>query len=260
MSYSDLEKNNEFYYSVITPIFEGPLDLLLQLIEKAELDITKLALAKVTDQYLQYLDLILDKSSKNVAEFIVIASKLIQIKSEILLPIPPTREVGEEDPGELLAKQLREYKRFKQISLYLSNRQAEDLRNYYRLAPSPIIEPDYKFNGITIQDLIDSVFAAYKRVENVTDLGNIVTPPKITIREKINQISKHLFTFNQITFFQLLPPNPERIDVVVTFLAMLELVKLHLINAFQESLFDDIQFEKSPLWKQDTIIDLEFGE
>jgi segregation and condensation protein A len=236
------------------------LDLLLQLIERAELDITKLALSQITDQYLLYLNNIIDKSSQNVSEFIVIASKLIQIKSEALLPRPPIRDSSEEDPGESLARQLREYKRFKEISSILSDRQDTDLRSYSRLAPSPNIEPGFDIEGITLQSLVDAALAVFSRAKESQSLGTIVSAPRITIREKISQISDFLFKNNKGTFRQLFVSKPMRIDLVVTFLAMLELVKLHLIFAKQNSLFDDIEFEKSSTWDRDTEIDLEFGE
>jgi segregation and condensation protein A len=98
-------------YTVTITVYEGPLDLLLQLIEHAELDITAVALAKVTDQYLAYIHL-MQVPADEISAFLVVAAKLLQIKSEALLPRPPVREVGEEDPAEALARQLRIYKRF----------------------------------------------------------------------------------------------------------------------------------------------------
>jgi segregation and condensation protein A len=103
-------------YKVATPVYEGPLDLLLQLIEHAELDITKLALALVTDQYLSRLRDLQERAAEEVSAFLVIAARLLQIKSEALLPRPPVREAGEEDPGEALARQLLAYKRYKEIA------------------------------------------------------------------------------------------------------------------------------------------------
>jgi segregation and condensation protein A len=120
-------------YNVATPVYEGPLDLLLQLIERAELDITLLALAQVTDQYLDHLKTLPELSADEVSAFLVIAAKLIQIKSEILLPHPPTREPGEEDPGEALARQLLQYKRFMEIAKFLSNQQTLGLHTFIRL-------------------------------------------------------------------------------------------------------------------------------
>ena len=89
-------------YKVSTPVYEGPLDLLLQLIERAELDITKLALAEVTEQYLEHLRSLQERAAQEVSAFLVVAARLLQIKSEALLPRPPVREAGEEDPAEAL--------------------------------------------------------------------------------------------------------------------------------------------------------------
>jgi segregation and condensation protein A len=93
-------------YTVRLPVYEGPLDLLLELIERAELDITKIALAQVTDQYLSHLRQITQRDLDDLASFLVVAARLLQIKSEALLPRPPEREPGEEDPGDALARQL----------------------------------------------------------------------------------------------------------------------------------------------------------
>src|SRR5688572_32818830 len=126
-------------YTVNTPVYEGPLDLLLQLIERAELDITAIALATVTDQYLIYIRALQNNARPDeISAFLVIAAKLVQIKSEALLPRPPVREVGEEDPGESLARQLRIYKRFKEISNSLEEREKLGLHTYLRLAPPQI--------------------------------------------------------------------------------------------------------------------------
>jgi segregation and condensation protein A len=100
-------------YKVHTPVYEGPLDLLLNLIERAELDITALSLAMVTDQYLDYIHGLEQKDADEISAFLVIAARLLQIKSEALLPRPVVREPGEEDLGQSLVDQLRLYKRFK---------------------------------------------------------------------------------------------------------------------------------------------------
>jgi len=114
-------------YQVATPVYEGPLDLLLQLIERAELDITKLALAQVTEQYLEYMRRLPDRAAEEVSAFLVIAARLLQIKSEALLPRPPARESGEEDPGEALARQLLAYKRYKEIADILAQKEISGL-------------------------------------------------------------------------------------------------------------------------------------
>src|SRR5512138_1256566 len=116
-------------YTVTIPVYEGPLDLLLQLIERAELDITAVALAQVTDQYLAYIHQ-MQVPADEISAFLVVAAKLLQIKSEALLPRPSVRKEGEEDLGEALARQLRIYKRYKEISKWLEDRESRHLRTY----------------------------------------------------------------------------------------------------------------------------------
>lgn len=116
-------------YTVQLPVYEGPLDLLLELIERAELDITKVSLAQVTDQYLEHIRGMQDAPIENLASFLVIAARLIQIKSEALLPRPVLREPGEEDPGDALTRQLVAYKKYKQVAIALAEREAAGLRS-----------------------------------------------------------------------------------------------------------------------------------
>src|SRR3990172_392978 len=105
-------RQNGYAFQVDTLVFEGPLDLLLQLIEHAELEITSLAIAQVTHQFLVYLKELKETAAEEVASFLEVASRLVQIKSEALLPRSPEREFGEEDPGEALARQLLAYRRY----------------------------------------------------------------------------------------------------------------------------------------------------
>ncbi|HEY2979571.1 MAG TPA: segregation/condensation protein A, partial [Anaerolineales bacterium] len=120
-------------YKVHTPVYEGPMDLLLDLIERAELDITAVSLALVTDQYLNYLHGLDEANPDEISAFLVIAAKLVLIKSEALLPRPPARAPGEEDLGQTLVEQLKLYKRFKEIGGWLMDRQENNLRTYLRV-------------------------------------------------------------------------------------------------------------------------------
>ena len=247
-------------YKVATPVYEGPLDLLLGLIERAELDITRLALAQVTDQYLAHLKTLTTHEPDEVSAFLVIATRLLQIKSEALLPRPPDRAPDEEDPGEALARQLLTYKRFKEIAGILKIREIDGLRTYLRLAPPPKVEAKVDLSEITIYDLQRAAEAAFIEADNRQELGTVVTPPRVTIREKISFIVQTLKTGKTTSFRTLLGRNRSRMDVVVTFLAMLELVKRFLVEARQESLFGDITLETSNSWEEDLDFELEFGE
>ena len=247
-------------YSVSTPVYEGPLDLLLNLIERAELDITKLALAQVTDQYLEHLRSLPEHLTEEVSAFLVIASRLIQIKSEILLPRPAVREPGEDDPGETLARQLRLYKQFREIAGHLARLEAENLRTYPRLAPSPKIDTSLDLSGLTSEDLLAAAKAVFFRTDTRPNLGSVVSAPRVTIREKISLIAGYLRKHQRGTFNELLPLRPFRLDVVVTFLALLELVKRHFVQAHQDKLFGEIEFESNTLWTEEEAFELEFGE
>ncbi|RPH62968.1 MAG: hypothetical protein EHM81_01120 [Chloroflexi bacterium] len=245
-------------YTVRVPVYEGPLDLLLQLIERAELDITAIALATVTDQYLTYIRQLQDARADEISAFLVIAAKLIQIKSEALLPRPPAREVGEEDPGEALARQLRIYKRFKKISALLEERETRGLRTYLRLAPPPKVEGRLDLSDITLADLMDAAEGIYRQEQEKQALGTVISAPKVTIREKIAYIAETLGKSKHSSFKALIDSAQSRLEIVVTFLALLELVKRYRVAARQEALFGDIQIERSAEWDQDEEFELEF--
>jgi segregation and condensation protein A len=245
-------------YKVETPIYEGPLDLLLHLIESAQLDITTLALAHVTDQYLVHMRRLQELKADEVSAFIVIAAKLVQIKSEALLPRPPDREPGEEDPGEALARQLRIYKQYRNIAEQLKQRTELGLHTYLRLTPPPKIEGTVDLSGINIHDLLAAAKMAILRAQKKTLLNNVVAPARITIREKITQISTILRRQKRVTFWNLLGKKKSRIDIVVTFLALLELIKRHLVHAEQESIFGEIQLEAEESWEDTEEFELEF--
>src|SRR5262245_58601964 len=121
-------------YTVRTPVYEGPLDLLLSLIERAELDITTVSLASVTNSYLSYIRGFTQVNPEESSAFLLISAKLLQIKSEALLPRPPARQPGEEDVGQTLVDQLKLYKRFKEIGGWMHERQENNLRTFLRIA------------------------------------------------------------------------------------------------------------------------------
>ena len=244
-------------YTVATSVYEGPLDLLLQLIEHAELDITALALASVTDQYLTYIHKI-QVPADEISAFLVVAAKLLQIKSEALLPRPPVRETGEENPGEALARQLRIYKRFKELAFWLDERENRHLRTYLRVAPPPKVEGRLDLSDITIADLLSAAEGIFAEEAEKQALGTVISAPRVTIREKIAWIAERLGKTPHTTFSGLLDQKPTRLEVVVTFLALLELVKRYRVSARQEGLFSDIEIDKMEDWGKDEDLEIEF--
>ena len=245
-------------YKVQTPVYEGPLDLLLDLIERAELDITAVSLATVTDQYLEYINGMEQLNADEISAFLVIAAKLLQIKSEALLPRPPAREPGEEDAGQSLVDQLKLYKRFKEIGGWLNARQELNLRMYLRIAPPPKVEPKLDLSNLTLEKLIAAAESAFAREKDKRPLASVIAPPRVTIREKIDLISEIMRDVQQITFRSLVDGGASRIEIVVTFLAMLELIKRYRVHVSQDGLFSDIQIERMEDWKDDEELEIEF--
>lgn len=227
-------------YTIYTDVYEGPLDLLLDLITKAELEITRLALAKVTDQYLLHLQIMQEKSAVEVSGFLIIAAKLIQIKSEALLPRPPVREEGEEDPAETLARQLRIYREIKNAASCLQSMEEKGQHTYIRLAPPPIIDEELDLKGITIDDLIEMLKTLYRFEEEAAPITSVVTIPRVTIKNKISELINHLRKTDKLSYRNLLHKDGDRIDAIVLFLAILEMIKQNYALAEQESLFSDI--------------------
>lgn len=233
-------------YSINTEVYTGPLDLLLQLIEKAELDITRLALAQVTDQYLDYLHNLAIQDPAEVSAFLVIAAKLVQIKSSALLPRPTIPSLqSEEDPGEALARQLIIYKKFKDLSRFLEDREASGLHSYLRLDsnPSGKIPTKLDLSDFSLDDLVQAAQDVFGSPNNLLPLSEVVASPRFTIRQKINIILETLQISGSTSFNGILEGKTNRVEVVVTFLALLELVKRHLVGVNQGSLFGDILLE-----------------
>ncbi len=245
-------------YTVNTPVYAGPLDLLLQLIERAELDVTAIALATVTDQYLTHIRQLTDARADEISAFLVIAAKLIQIKSEALLPRPPVREVGEEDPAEALARQLRIYKRFKELANLLEERDAQGLRTYLRLAAPPKVEGRLDLSDISLTDLLQAAQGIYLQGQEKQSLGTVISAPKVTIREKIAYIAEMLGKNEQSSFRKLVGAAKSRLEIVVTFLALLELVKRYRVSARQSALFGDIEIQRAEEWNLEDEFELEF--
>ncbi len=250
-------------YKVNTNVYEGPLDLLLELIEKAELDITRLALAQVTDQFLNYLSKIQDREPDEVSAFLVVATKLLQIKSSALLPNTATDDFQsseEEDPGDALARQLIIYRKFKEKAQWLDIRQDAGLHSYLRIAAVP-----YKYvskidiTNITLEDLQEVARSIFTKNWDLQRLDTVVSLPKITIRDRIQTILFLLHETQQL-LFKNIPRNQTRTEIVISFLAMLELIKQNILLAQQDSLFGDIRLESFEQWDENQEIEIEFQD
>jgi segregation and condensation protein A len=230
-------------YEIRLPVFEGPLDLLLHLIEREEFDITTIALAQVTDQYMAYLAELERRQVKELTDFCVIAAKLLLIKSQALLPRPPALAAEAEDVGDELVHQLQIYKHFKEIAALLHEREKQGLHGYVRIAPLPRLDPQLELGDVTADDLLSAVQEALDALPGPA-AGEVVTPITVTISEQITLIEERLTRRRQVRFREILSAATTRVEVIVTLLAVLELIKQDRVRVKQERLFGEIVIER----------------
>jgi segregation and condensation protein A len=228
-------------YQVRLDVFEGPLDLLLRLIERQELDITKVSLVAVTDQYLDYIRHLQRLDVATLADFLVVAAKLLLIKSRALLPTASAPDEPEqEDVGDALVRQLREYKVFKELALQLREREEAGLRAYLRVAPPPRLEKKLDLTGVTLEGLLAAVQAVLVAQPALAAVNGLIPAFSITIGEKIQAIDALVARKGSFGLLRLLRRAQSRAEIVVTLLALLEMIKLGRVSVQQEKLFGEI--------------------
>ena len=242
-----IHATQESGYKVHTPVFEGPLALLLRLIEKKELDITKVALAQVTDEFLEQLDgMRANMQIGIVAEFLSVAAKLLWIKSRALLPKPPASanlDEREEDIGDELIRQLRAYRQFKEAAGWLRQRDHEGLRDYIRTNTSPRPKRiSLDISGLRL-DVLKRVAEAMLYPTEIPRPEGAIQRVRISIIDQISLIRRRLGSWARVTFRRLLSDTPSRLEAVVTLQAILELMKQHSIAAQQTEMFGDITIQ-----------------
>jgi segregation and condensation protein A len=235
-----------YSYKVDLPDFQGPLDLLLILIEQEELDITKISLAHVTGQYLAHLEILREADPDDLTDFLVIAAKLILIKSEVLLPHPPLIliEEDQEDVGDELARQLRLYKQFKEIAGHLQEIESKQLRSFVRAVPSIKVEPKLVEGEGDLEALLFAARQVLAIKPEDPDVDEVVSPEVVTIGQQMVYIWQEIITHRQITFQKLLGRTHTRLEIIVTLLAILELIKRNIIKVEQSDHFADIRINK----------------
>jgi len=233
-------------YRVSLDVYEGPLDLLLHLIEREQLDITTVSLVLVTDQYLAHIARLQEVSAADLADFVVVAAQLLVIKSRALLPKPESsagEEEEEEDPGEQLARQLIEYKKFKQAAAYLHSLEEMGLRTYPRIAAPPQIEPRLKPGEITLEELAAAFKRALEAHPPTPPADQIVAPIVVHIADCIQHLARAARRYPRIRLSTVTRHARSRIEVIVYFLAVLEMIKQQRLRAIQEQPFGDIYLE-----------------
>ena len=248
-------------YRIKTDLYQGPLDLLLDLIEKAELDITVLSLAQVTDQFLEYVRAMKDENPTEVSAFVVIAARLIQIKSAALLPRQKTNiENVDEDSGEALAQQLIIYRRFKYLSDSLAEREDRQLRCWLRMGVPDIgIEPALDISGWNGQMLAGIASRVFLPPKKTKALEKVMKKPRLSIHDKIRMLVSRIRKTAIVRFSSLLRTGNKN-ETVVTFLAMLELIKQNAVTFRQERNFSEIEIERTSSFDDSRDFQSEFGD
>lgn len=222
--------------------FEGPLDLLLHLIKESKMNIMDIEIEKITEQYINYLNLQEEMNLEVASEYLVMASELIELKSKMLLPNPKNDEGEEEDPREELVNRLLEYQAYKEITKVLHDK--ENLRReIYTKSPENIrnyVEENVSITSdVTLDDLVDAFKKFLERKKDSKPLQTKITVNEITVSSRRYEIRNILKQKGKISFFELFPIVSKEY-VIATFLAVLEMAKNKELTISQNDTFDDI--------------------
>lgn len=230
-------------YNIKIPAFEGPFDLLLHLIKENKVDIYDIPIAVITGQYLQYLEMMKELNLDVAGDFLVMAATLIHIKSRMLLPVDEEAPVEEEDPRLELIQRLLEYQAFKDSSLVLREKEEEWMNIFHREpvkdeeAEAESAEPELYLFDVNLFDLL----GAFKKILDTAPPEAVrITREALTVKDKIAHIMEMLENNDTIRFEDLFKEDRSRVQLVVTFVALLELIRLGLIRAYQENDFGNI--------------------
>ena len=233
-------------YKVKLEVFEGPLDLLLYLIKKDELDIYDIPIGRITSQYLEYVRVLKFLDLDVAGDFVVMAANLIYIKSRSLLPAdqqPPEETAEEEDPRWELVRQLIEYKKFKDAAECLGRRALEQSTLFGRLADKQEFVPERPLGEVSIFDLINAFNSVARRAQSRENLQEIFEE-HFSVSDKIDLIMKMTASGVPLAFSELFADAASRVEIVVTFLALLELIRLKQLRAVQAEEFGEIHLQR----------------
>lgn len=233
-------------------VFEGPLDLLLHLIDKNKVDIYDIPIVEITEQYLDYIRQMENQDMNVMSEFLVMAATLLDIKCRMLLPREVNEEGEEEDPRAELVQKLLEYKMYKYMSLELKDRQVDAARNMYRDQKLPKEVANYRqpvnydelFRDMTLNKLHEIFKSMIRRQEDKIDpirsqYGNI-EKDEVDMDAKALYVEAYAREHKVFSFRKLLEKQSSKMEIVVTFLVILEMMKTGMIYITQEEIFDDI--------------------
>ncbi len=226
-----------------TEKFEGPLDMLLQLIEEQKLDITEISLAAVTEQFLAYIRSENTLKPKDMADWLIVAAKLLVIKSRVLVPHLELTEEEEQDATNL-AWQLYQYKCYKEVAKHLKTVQNRQLQSWGREAVFAEKISFYPDPAASVPALAGAMKYLAKTLEEIVSLPKKILEEVVTISEKIEHLQKTLAEKVELKLKDLMASAKSKTEIIVTFLALLELVKQKIFVVEQETLFADITIKK----------------
>ncbi|HEY5595168.1 MAG TPA: segregation/condensation protein A [Nitrospiria bacterium] len=233
-------------YAVKLPAFEGPLDLLLHLIKKNEINIYDIPISLITGQYLEYISLMTSLNLAVAGEFLVMAATLIHIKSKTLLPPSETdEEEDEDDPRADLVMRLLEYQRFKDAAQGFESREHEWREVFYRPASHGTDGPTDEINlvDMSLFDLLEALRGVMERAPTIQGLEIVVD--ELSVQDRMSLILDRLESEDGITFTSLFDGDTTRLAMIVTFLALLELIRLKRVRIIQAELFGAIRVWKN---------------
>ncbi len=242
----EVEKAKDTTYVVALPSFEGPLDLLLHLIQKHELDILDIPVSFITEKYLQYLNLMQELSIDVASEYLVMAATLAHIKSKSLLPAEPPGQEDEldedgADPRGELIRRLLEYQKYKQAAAELNERGALGREVFVRGAKEPEAEGPAPLASIEVWHLLDAFAKVLSRTK--VDLDHEISFDRMSIADRITELCDRLAGRLSCRFEELFDGQRTRFDLIITFLALLEMTKLKMTRLYQADVLSEIFVE-----------------
>ncbi len=228
-------------YPVRLPCFEGPLDLLFYLIKKNEIDICDIPISLVARQYLEYIELMRILDLEMAGEFLVLAATLLRIKVRMLLPTSEDEDEKKEDPRQELVEALLDYQKYKETADFLREKETEELLLYPRSFFTYLEDLNQMENDSPKVGLYD-LLEAFKKILDKTseEPTHTITVLRITIEQRINHILSFLDNNKKVCFTDLFMDSPKRMVMIVTFIAILELIKLNRIKVLQRKNFSEI--------------------
>jgi len=228
-------------YTVRLKDFDGPLDLLLHLIKNAKLDIKDIFVSEITSQYLEYMKQLDTIDLERASEFLETAATLLEIKSKSMLPSDSVLETPDaEDEGNRLIRRLEEYRLIKEAGDKL--REMENVNRFYKLPDASVEDYRYILNNLTLNGLLDALTSLLHKVvkESVPPPPKEIRKDRFTVAEKMTQITEAVAIRKSASFFELFARDYSRSEIINTFLALLELLKMQIVTAVQSATFEDI--------------------